>query len=269
MATSNPTSPDQISPSAPRAEFRVEDLALATDLSVDTIRFYQKRRLLPPPRRVGRVAWYSDEHIARIARIRELQDRGLSLALIRRLLDGELNPTDAPLAEAVASEVASEVITRDELARRTGVPDAIIETIAKQGLLKSQIRDGVEYFSASDITTLSAGVRLLEIGLPFPVLLDLAQRQHEMTQTIARDAVEIFDEYVRIPLQEKNLSDSERAEVLVEAFRMLLPTATMLVAQHFRDVLLTTAQEHLEAVGESAELSAAVDEPNWNRSGTR
>ena len=40
------------------ATLRVEDLARAADVSVDTIRFYQKRRLLPPPTRKGRIAWY-------------------------------------------------------------------------------------------------------------------------------------------------------------------------------------------------------------------
>ena len=44
-------------------------------MSVDTIRFYQKRRLLPPPDREGRVAWYGPEHVERLARIRELQRR--------------------------------------------------------------------------------------------------------------------------------------------------------------------------------------------------
>ena len=38
------------------AEFRVEELARRADASVDTIRFYQKRGLLMPPRREGRVA---------------------------------------------------------------------------------------------------------------------------------------------------------------------------------------------------------------------
>ncbi|MGZ8765432.1 MAG: MerR family DNA-binding transcriptional regulator, partial [Acidimicrobiia bacterium] len=38
--------------------FRVGELADRCDISVDTIRFYQKRGLLPPPDRVGRVGWY-------------------------------------------------------------------------------------------------------------------------------------------------------------------------------------------------------------------
>ena len=38
-------------PANTSATLRVEDLARAADVSVDTIRFYQKRRLLPPPTR--------------------------------------------------------------------------------------------------------------------------------------------------------------------------------------------------------------------------
>jgi hypothetical protein len=37
-----------------------------------------------------------------------------------------------------------------------------------------------------------------------------------------------------------------------------------LVAHHFRSVLLEVAQEHLEAVGNPAELAAARSEPGWN-----
>ena len=60
---------------SPMERWRVEDLAGRADVSVDTIRFYQKRRLLPPPIREGRVAWYGAEHLDRLARIRELQTR--------------------------------------------------------------------------------------------------------------------------------------------------------------------------------------------------
>ena len=72
-------------------DYRVEALAAKADVSVDTVRFYQSRGLLPPPRREGRVAWYGDEHVERLARIRRLQARGLNLVTIKRLLDGELD----------------------------------------------------------------------------------------------------------------------------------------------------------------------------------
>jgi hypothetical protein len=115
----------------------------------------------------------------------------------------------------------------------------------------------------------TSGLRLLGAGLPLPDLLSLARRHHEMTRTIAEDAVAMFDEHVREPLRDAQISDAERADQLVDAFRTLLPTVTSLVAHHFRGVLLEVAQEHLEAVGEPAELVAAAAEPGWERSQVR
>ena len=90
-----------------------------------------------------------------------------------------------------------------------------------------------------------------------PELLALARRHHEATRETAESAVAMFDTYVREPLRAADLSDDERADRLVEAFRVLLPSVTALVAHHFRRVLLEVAQEHLESVGDSAELEAA------------
>jgi DNA-binding transcriptional MerR regulator len=244
---------------------RVEDLARTVGLSVDTIRFYQKRRLLPPPRREGRIAWYGSDHVARLGRIRDLQSQGLSLALIRRLLDGELDPVDVPLAAAVADETAGELLTLPQLATRAGVPEELLRIVVDEGLLVPQRRDAVEAFSADDAELVAGGVRLLGAGLPLPDLLALARRHHDMTRAIAEDAVEMFDEHVREPLREAPLTDDERADALVAAFRTLLPTVTSLVAHHFRGVLLEVAQEHLESVGEPAEIVAAAAEPGWDR----
>ena len=63
-------------------EMRVEQLSAQADVSVDTIRYYQSKGLLTPPRREGRIAWYGDEHLERLGRIRSLQQRGFTLATI-------------------------------------------------------------------------------------------------------------------------------------------------------------------------------------------
>jgi DNA-binding transcriptional MerR regulator len=251
-------------PAAP-LEQRVEDLARAAGISVDTVRFYQKRRLVPPPRREGRVAWYGPEHAERLGRIRELQQRGLSLALIRRLLDGELDATDVGLATAVADEARDELLPLTELAERAGVPESLLAAVASQGLLVAQRRDGTDLYAAHDVEIVRAGLALLETGLPLDELLTLARRQHEMTRAIAEEAVVMFDTHVREPLRGSSLTDEERAARLVAAFRTLLPTVTTLVAQHFRSVLLEVAQEHLERVGDDAELAAAAAETGWDR----
>ncbi len=243
----------------PEARWRVEDLARRADLSVDTIRFYQKRRLLPPPERSGRIAWYGPSHLERLGRVRELRGRGLTLALIGRILDGDLDPTDAPLAAAVAradAEAPEEFLTLTELAERSGVPAVLLEAVVRDNLLVARVHDGEARYTTADIAVVQQGLRLLEQGLPLPDLLALAHEHHEKTREIAETAVGLFDQYVRAPLRASDLPDDQKAERLVEAFRVLLPAVTTLVAHHFRRVLLEVAQEHLESVGAATELAA-------------
>ena len=251
----------------PADAIRVEELARRAEVSVDTIRFYQKRQLLPPPERVGRIAWYGADHVERLQRIRELQRQGFSLAVIRRVLAGELDAADAPLAAAVAGAQAgdAELLSLDDLAIRVGVPAPILDAVAREGLIVAQHRDDTTGYTEADADVLRAGLRLLEAGFPLPDLLALARRHHDATRAIAADAVEMFDTHVRHPIQTSDLSDAEKAERLVAAFRTLLPTVTTLVANHFRSVLLEVAQEHLEAVGDPSELAAAREEPGWER----
>ena len=61
--------------SADGPRWRVEELARRTDVSVDTIRFYQKRQLLPAPRREGRIAWYGADHVAQIVTFSTIKAR--------------------------------------------------------------------------------------------------------------------------------------------------------------------------------------------------
>jgi hypothetical protein len=93
--------------------------------------------------------------------------------------------------------------------------------------------------------------------------LTLARRHDDATRAIAEEAVGLFDTAVREPLRHAELAPAARAQRLVETFRTLLPTVTTLVEHHFRSVLLEVAQEHLESVGEPAELDAARAEPDW------
>jgi DNA-binding transcriptional MerR regulator len=252
------------------ATLRVEDLARRAEVSVDTIRFYQKRRLLPPPTRRGRIAWYGPEHAQRLARIRDLRQRGFSLALIRRLLDGELDAADVPLAAAVAvaaagadDDQAPVALTLDDIAAQAGVPRPLLEAVVQAGVLVPRVVDGEERYLPADVELVRGGLALLDAGFPLADLLSLASRHDAATREIAEDAVRLFDRHVREPLRAESISDDERAERLVSAFRSLLPTITTLVAHHFRRVLLEVAQAHLERVGEPTELAAARAEPGW------
>src|SRR4030081_3237991 len=102
-------------------EYRIEELARAAGVAVDTIRFYQGKGLLAPPRRQGRVTWYSAPHLERLARIRSLQQRGFTLTVIRRFLDGELESSDEALVEAITAPPPPQTLTLHELASQSRV----------------------------------------------------------------------------------------------------------------------------------------------------
>jgi DNA-binding transcriptional MerR regulator len=241
--------------------YRVEAVAAACDVSVDTVRYYQSKGLLPPPGREGRVAWYGMEHAERIRQIRALQRKGLTLAAIKRVVEGGLGRADADLAAAVAAaqaegEVHEGALSLDQFAAASGVPASLIQAVEREGIRLSRTVDGEERYAAADIQTVRAALKLLEFGLPLGELLSLARQTHEAMLGLAQRAVELFDDHVRKPIRDTAASDDEAAARLVEAFRTLLPAVTDLVANHFRRILLRVAEDHIERVGESAEVEA-------------
>jgi DNA-binding transcriptional MerR regulator len=231
--------------------YRVEQLAAACDVSVDTVRYYQSRGLLPQPEREGRVAWYGDEHEARIREIRTLQAKGLTLAAIRRVVTGELGPADADLAAAVAaargeSGDETELLDLDAFAARSGVPASLIQAVEREGIRFGRVVEGEARYTAGDIELVRTALRLLEFGLPLPDLLGLARDADAAMRGLAERAVELFDEHVRKPIRDTAGDDDVAATQMVEAFGELLPAVTQLVSHHFRRVLLETAEEHIE-----------------------
>jgi DNA-binding transcriptional MerR regulator len=245
---------------------RVEELAQHSGLSVDTIRFYQKRGLLDPPARQGRIAWYGSAQVERLEKIKELQAAGLTLAVIGRILRGELDNEDLPLVAVVLkaqidqSEAEPSWLTLAELAERSHVPVELIDTVLREGLLVPRWLDGVPYFNEVDIGIVQAGLALLGAGIPLPELMELARQHDRAARQTAEAAVALFDTHVRQPLRRAPLDPDDRAVQLVEAFNKLLPAATSIVSYHFRRVLLAIAQAHLESVGEPAEIAAAMVE---------
>jgi DNA-binding transcriptional MerR regulator len=229
--------------------YRVDDLAARCAVSVDTVRFYQARDLLPPPFREGRIAWYADEHLDRLRKIRDLKDKGFTLASIKKLLDGDIDAADEALVAALGEGSGDDApMTIEELAEATGVSPALLEAIEREGLLAAREQDGERIYTQADAKAVAAGLELLATGLPLGELLDLARRHDKAMRAVAEHAVELFVRFVRDPIRAQAASEEEAAERLVESFRRMLPATTSLIAHHFRRVLLAAAQDRIEKV---------------------
>lgn len=251
----------------------MEQIAAECDVSVDTVRYYQSRGLLPAPAREGRVAWYGPEHVTRIREVRSLQRKGLTLAAIKRAVEGELGRADADLAAAVAAARSmgedEELLTLEQFAKASGVPASLIQAVEREGISLGRREGGEDRYTAADIDLVRAALRLLEFGLPLGELLGLARDTHAAMVGLAERSVELFDQHVRRPIRDTAASDEQAAAQLVEAFGKLLPAVTELVANHFRRVLLSVAEEHIEAVGGRERVDAGRAESRRTNSAAR
>jgi DNA-binding transcriptional MerR regulator len=227
-------------------EYRIEQLARASGMAVDTIRFYQGKGLLEAPRREGRVTWYGEAHLERLRRIRELQRRGFTLTVIRLFLEGELEPSDESLVAAVTRPATPQTLTLDELAERSGVAAPLLKNLEQAGLLVP-IEGGDEpLYPADDLDAIAAGMQLISAGVPLGSLIELGREYATATDRVARQAVDLFDTYVRERIQSEG-GETEAAERrLLQLFNDLMEASGRLVRHHFQRTLLRAAREHIE-----------------------
>lgn len=243
-----------------QVRYRVEELAARSGLSVDTVRFYQARGLLPRPEREGRVAWYTEQHAERLDQIRELKAQGFPLAMIRRALDQGSDAAGLALARALSQPLPGdtareEPLDRTELEARTGVPGALLDVLEREGLLVPR-HGGERPYTDADVTAVQAGLALLETGVPLSELLALAREHDQAMRAVADRAVDLFARYVRDPARRSSESDVEVAENVVGALRAMLPATAAVVTHHFRRRLLAAAWERIEDQPETAESRA-------------
>jgi len=109
-----------------------EELADRAGVSRRTVRYYVQRGLLPAPLGVGRGAHYTEEHLARLLRIRELADAGVPLEEMGDQLDGRepARAEPAPLAQSAWTRVTlSEDVELHVRGRR--LSDAQLRTLCQ------------------------------------------------------------------------------------------------------------------------------------------
>lgn len=103
-----------------KREYRMEELARLAGITPRTLRFYRERKLIPPPRREGRIAWYDDHHLARLRTIAALLERGHTLTGIAELAEALDHGRD--VADLLGVEAPTEEepvrLTPEELAAR-------------------------------------------------------------------------------------------------------------------------------------------------------
>lgn len=215
-------------------EYRVEELAEAAGIPVRTLRFYRERRLLPPPRRDGRIAWYSDSHLARLRTIAALLERGHTLGGIAELITAwENGRTLNGVAELLGvgdtlaapwSDETPVVLTPQELADYFG-EDASPEN------LTAALEIG--YISVAGESALHTSRRLLDVsaalvreGVPLAAVLAAGREVRGHVDAIAEVFTQVVKTHVLGPLDDVA---PEQAQRISDAMQRLRPLAKDIV----------------------------------------
>ncbi|KOV56121.1 MerR family transcriptional regulator [Streptomyces sp. AS58] len=163
----------------------MEELARLAGITVRTLRFYRERKLIPPPRRQGRIAWYDDQHLARLRTIGALLDRGHTLSGIAELAEafdhgrdvGDLLGLGAPTEETPVR------LTPEELADHFAgqVTPENLAAALELGYLGT---DGEEIVHISR-RLLEVSSELVREGIPLAEVLAAGRRVREHADALA------------------------------------------------------------------------------------
>jgi len=192
-ATSTPAAPP----------LRMRDLVKATGLPRETIHFYRMQGLMPPPAETGRnTAVYTQEHVDRLLRIRELQERHfLPLKAIRAVLDDGFDEDFTPDQEDLVRRVRGTLAGWTSAQQKPSVPvtDFVPSRLSRSelneliaaGLVTVHGRAGEARLSEDDAVILECWARFRELGLgPAQGVEpgDLRLYDEVMQQLVAREA---------------------------------------------------------------------------------
>ncbi|MEU8345079.1 MerR family transcriptional regulator [Spirillospora sp. NPDC048832] len=235
-------------------EYRVEELAAEAGIPVRTLRYYQERRLLPMPRRRGRIALYDDAHLERLRLIAELLERGHRLDGIGELLaaaDAGRGVTEllgyawaaaTPWADQTRAEVGM-----DELAEafEGGLTPELVAEAAELG----HITVSGDRAVINSPRLFDAAVQLVRAGIPLRSILAMSWELEAAFDRMAFGFVQLVRGHL---LDRRDGGDPSPADLdrLDELVARLRPIARTVAGEHFARAMDRRLAKDISEIGQ-------------------
>lgn len=216
----------EASASPSERELTIDELAEATRVPSRTIRFYQSEGALPKPTIRGRVAYYGQAHVERLAQITELQDRGLRIRAIRDVLartaKGEFSLNEwIGSHDQLSSPWASDrpkVMTESELgAELEGRRPGLLGELVRVGAIE---RRGDAYLVESP-SRLGLLLRLDAVGMPLHTAEGAFALMQKQLGRLADDLTDYFVKNADALGDDVDATYAELRPVSLEAVRLV------------------------------------------------
>jgi len=205
----------------------IDELARRVGMTARNVRAHQSRGLIAPPRLEGRTGYYGPGHVARLERIRDLQDQGFNLEAIRRLLAAGDSPDEAlDFMRALAVPFGDEqpqIVDGPAMLERWGdqMTPELVEQVVAQGFIRPR-EDG--RFEIRSPRLERAAQELGELGVPFEVAVGITQTLRDHSEAVAEEFVELFLENIWRPFEARGEPQEEWPRVR-DALDRLRPLA--------------------------------------------
>lgn len=219
-------------------EYTVDELAARAQMTVRNVRAYAGRGLIDAPRLAGRTGYYNLQHLQRLQLIRQLLERGFTLAAIEKAVQSTPHSAAGHTIDLMTildlpEEDEAEIMSRDDLAALAGVPrgdTSLVDSLSALGLVEVLDADRVRLVEPAVVRAGAAAVSMglapeTVIGL-FPTL---QQHLRAITDTFVRDVVtELIQPFIDAGFPE---DEWEHILALVDG---LLPIASQVTLGVFR-----------------------------------
>ncbi|WP_371478436.1 MerR family transcriptional regulator [Kitasatospora sp. NBC_00315] len=219
-------------------EYRVEELARAAGITTRTLRFYRERKLLQPPRREGRIAWYGEAHLARLRVIAELLERGHTLGGITELIGAGESGRD--VAELIGLEAAIVAPWSDEAPvnlswqdLKDAFGDQLTDANTAESIAQGYITVHEEGITHVSRRLMDATTALVAEGVPLGAVLEASRRTQEHVDAMAELFVGLVrDHLLGALVQDAPLPPGEAAH-LTEQIQRVRPLARTVADAQF------------------------------------
>ena len=193
----------------------VGELAKRTGVSTATINYYVNIGLLPRPEKTGQTrALYPASHAQLIEHIKELKGRGLTLKVIKKVLDSDDPASELGISgesesaeEEFGNDEPTAPMSRDRLLRESGLTAGLFERLVRAGLLRRSHRvkgrNGV--YDRHDLAAARACAVLLQVGVGLDVLA-----RHAEFEPVARAEAHFLAEHLAVAGSARVADDRSR-----------------------------------------------------------
>lgn len=162
----------------PKRLMRIRELADATGVSTQTIHYYLREGLLPPPTKTSpNMAYYSQEYVEEIRLIKEFQEKHyLPLSVVKLVLDAkrqgkhvndiqDMKLTLEDIFRPLGSGEEIEPVSLMEVVVMTGLPVETLEALTEMGILMPVTTPEGKRYDGLDVRIARAVKKLLDLGL--------------------------------------------------------------------------------------------------------